>query len=833
MTSETRGRWIKRIVDLRPGEGPVVFRLFAYLFLIMGAAYLIIPVKMSSVVKTAGPRYLPLIYLGTAVLMSFVALINTRLLRSPKRGRALVLSLVFFIVSLGFFHLVSTASAAMSVLFWLWSEIFMTSSVSQFWVLVHDSLSIRQFKRFAGFFVSGGLLGGIAGSLVTFLRPAKASDPFLISAFALAAGLLVVSRIPSAPAEGAANEPRPAAKTASVKVGYLESFRVVLKNRYLVLLSGMMLTALSVSTIINLQFMGTLAQVPAFDSKAAMQAFVGKFNFVLLIVSYLLQVLFANKVMRRFGMKATMFISPVILAAGALTGFFLPAGLLLAWATTQRCVDKSLTHTLSQSLREILYIPVPLETKHKAKVFIDLFINKLADAFASVLVLIFGTMLGLTIKQWSFLVLGLILVWGFLNLRIFREYVGIVKKNLTIKWPDADKLVFDQIDVDATKLVFDTLESKQRSSVLYAMNLMDLIKKDKLSPELKRIIAGKSSEVRAGALDTLLDVSRETQSPDWEDVVDDKELGQEVQEILSLGVYQDLMKEQVQKITEDQSDKAVVSQMEIAKALGMMAPDSPLVHNLAKLLRHDSPEVVRYALESAGRQKKREFVPLIMAHLTRPATSQAATRALLEYGDKIAGTLKDYLADESEDLKLRRSLPEILAQMKTQRAANMLMRVLRTRAVDVQAEVIEALVRVRSWNPSLVFGEDEVGFEVGASVRKACILVLELFANRKDSQKAVLAAEHESALARTLKQIFGLLSLVYPSEDVMRAYQNYREGTKRSMDYALELLENMLKRDVKEALLPLLEERPLDEKAAVCRKILKTLEKRPDPGARI
>jgi len=830
MTQERRGRWAKRIVDLRPGEGPVVFRLFAYLFLIMGAAYLIIPVKMSSVVKTAGPRYLPLIYLGTAVLMSFVALVNTRLLRSPKRGRALVLSLVFFIVSLGFFHLVSTTSAAMSVLFWLWSEIFMTSSVSQFWVLVHDSLSIRQFKRFAGFLVSGGLLGGIAGSLVTFLRPAQASDPFLLCAFALAVGLFVVSRVPSMPAEGVREESRPAAKTAPAKVGYLESFRLVLKNRYLVLLSGMMLTALSVSTIINLQFMGTLAQVPAFKSKAAMQAFVGKFNFVLLIVSYLLQVLLANRIMKRFGMKATMFISPVILAAGALTGFLLPS--LLAWATFQRCADKSLTHTLSQSLREILYIPVPPETKHKAKVFIDLFINKLADAFASVLVLVFGTMLGLKIKQWSFLVLALILVWGILNLRIFREYVGIVKKNLTIKWPDADKLVFDQIDVDATKLVFDTLESKQRSSVLYAMNLMDLIKKDKLSPELKRIIAGKSSEVRAGALDTLLDVSRETQSADWEDVIDDKEIGQEVQEILSLGVYQDLMREQVQKITEDQSDKAVVSQMEIAKALGMMAPDSPLVHNLAKLLKQDSPEVVRYALESAGRQKKREFVPLILAHLTRPAASQAATRALLEYGDKIAGTLKDYLADESEDLKLRRSLPEILAQMKTQRAANMLMRVLRTRAVDVQAEIIEALVRVRSWNPSLVFDEDEVGLEVGALVRKACILVLELFANRKDAQKAVLTAEHESALARTLKQIFGLLSLVYPSEDVMRAYQNYREGTKRSMDYALELLENMLKRDVKEALLPLLEERSLDEKAAICRKILKTLEKRPDPGAR-
>ena len=56
MTSETTGRFTKRIIDLRPGEGPAVFRLFAYFFLIMGAAYLIIPLKTSTVLKSAGPN---------------------------------------------------------------------------------------------------------------------------------------------------------------------------------------------------------------------------------------------------------------------------------------------------------------------------------------------------------------------------------------------------------------------------------------------------------------------------------------------------------------------------------------------------------------------------------------------------------------------------------------------------------------------------------------------------------------------------------------------------------------------------------------------------------
>jgi hypothetical protein len=65
--------------------------------------------------------------------------------------------------------------------------------------------------------------------------------------------------------------------------------------------------------------------------------------------------------------------------------------------------------------------------------------------------------------------------------------------------------------------------------------------------------------------------------------------------------------------------------------------------------------------------------------------------------------------------------------------------------------------------------------------------------------------------------------LIHPADDIARAYQNYTEGTKRSVDFALELLEHLLPKATKEALLPLLEERPLDEKAAVCGKILRGL----------
>jgi ATP/ADP translocase/HEAT repeat protein len=829
MNSGRAHRLLRRVVDIQPGETRTTLLLFVYFFLMMAAAYVILPLKTSLFLKKLTPENLPLAYLATAVLMSFVAAFNTRLLQTLNRKRYISLSLLFFTAGLPVFRvLFRTGQTWVSMVFWFWAEVFLAISVIQFWILVNDIYTPRQAKRFIGFFVSGGLLGGVAGSLAASVLSGLigSEELLLVCPFFLLAGLGIILVLPPNPGEIRPEKEIRKEGAPKSRVGYLQSLRILMKSRYLLLLSGVMLVGFAVSKFIDFQFSHALHDRFTDDERTA---FLGVFYTLLLVASYLLHILLTNRILREFGLRAALFISPVALALGAAFGFFIPAEAvktMMVWTSLMRGADKSLSHSLSQSTREILYIPVPVETKYKAKVFIDLFINKFADAMAALFLLVFFNLLHFSLPQLSILTLAFLLVWAYLNHQISREYVGIVKKNLTIKWPDADKFVFEQIDVDATKLVFDTLESRQRSSVLYAMNLMDLIKKDQLSPELKKIITAKSSEVLAGSFDSLLDVSGEALVPEWEDVIEEQDLDAQVREILSLDVYQELMRERVEKIAEARDGDAVVSQMEIAKALGMMTSDSPLVQNLGRLLKHDSPEVVRYALESAGRQKKREFVPHVVPHLGRPATQQAAGQALLEYGDKIGGTLKDYLSDPKEDVKLRKAIPDILARMGTQRATDLLVRELKKRDSDVQGEVIEALTKIRSQSPFLRFSEKDVSSEVFTAVKKACILVLELFSAQKENKKAVLAGELENILARTLKQIFELASLVYPHEDVMRAYQNYREGTKRSVDYALELLENILKKDIKEALLPLLEDRPLDEKAQTCRKILKALEKR-------
>jgi hypothetical protein len=301
-----------------------------------------------------------------------------------------------------------------------------------------------------------------------------------------------------------------------------------------------MFAAMTVTTLIDARFNTILKETMA--NEAARTAFLGAFSTGLFIVSYLLQAGLTHRVLRRFGLRTALMVTPVTLALGTAAVVFVPAAAKLWWGAALRGADKSLTHTFSQSTREILYVPVHPRLRAQAKVVIDMFVNKLGDGAASILLIAAGSLFHPGWKGYSLISGVFILGWAAMNWGLMREYGGVVKDNLRVSWPDADKLVLENVDVDAAKLVFDTLESRNQSTALYAMNLLDLVRKEGLSPDLKDLLNAGTSRVRAGSLDTLLDASGGPLFQDWDESITDGALDDEIREILALDVYRDVMK---------------------------------------------------------------------------------------------------------------------------------------------------------------------------------------------------------------------------------------------------------------------------------------------------
>ena len=807
--------------------------MFAYFSLITFSIYVIKPAKESLFLDYLTKKRLPYAFLLTAILMGLAVSLNSRLLKRVKRSIYIVSSLAFFIISGLVFWLLIRGSSPWPwtfLLLYSWGDILMVTAITQFWIFVNDLFRPREVKRNIGFLVSGGLLGGIAGSLIAVYRPLHLGTKglVLVGPVLLVLCIMIILVVQRVSRQETKEEDKAAAPKRE-KVGFSQSLALVRKSRYLLLLSGLILSTIIVSNLVDFQFKSA-AEI-SFPERDPRTSFLATFYLVILVVSYLFTVLLTSRILKNFGMRIALLILPFLLLLCSLGIFFIPAAGMIYWAVTIKGVDKCLSHSLSQSVREVLYIPVPQDIKYKAKVFIDMFLNKFADGLAGLVLIGISAFIDLSardvslVREVSLIIIIFIGVWVWFGFRVTKEYVTIVKNNLHIKWRDADRLITEKIDVNMTKLVFDTLQSRERSSVLYAMNLFDLIKREKLTPEIKSLISFKGDELRARSMDSLLDVTGESLLPDIDDSLDPAELDAQVREIMSLDVYQELMKEKIAKATHEKGSRAEVSKMEAAKVIGMMEPGSPVVKELKKLLQDESPEVVRYAAESAGRLKRREFVPLLLDHLGQPTTQESAIQALQSYGEAIVGTLKDYLSDPQEIIRARQSIPEILAKTGSQRAADIMTMELAKEKTDLETELIEALYRMRMNNPYIRFSSSAVHLKAVSLIKKCYLLLLQIQDMRGDRKKEMLFRDLENSLSRTLKQVFELLGLVYPQEDIIKAYQNILVGTKKALDYSVELLDNILKKELKELLIPLIEDTTVEEKARISRKMIKAADK--------
>ena len=73
----------------------------------------------------------------------------------------------------------------------------------------------------------------------------------------------------------------------------------------------------------------------------------------------------------------------------------------------------------------------------------------------------------------------------------------------------------------------------------------------------------------------------------------------------------------------------------------------------------------------------------------------------------------------------------------------------------------------------------------------------------------------------SLTNIFKLLGLIYPQEDMQRAFQNLRTGTKDSVAYAIELIDNTLEKNIRDVILPIVEDLPVEQRVKRCKSLLK------------
>jgi hypothetical protein len=230
---------------------------------------------------------------------------------------------------------------------------------------------------------------------------------------------------------------------------------------------------------------------------------------------------------------------------------------------------------------------------------------------------------------------------------------------------------------------------------------------------------------------------------------------------------------------------------------------------LHKLLRDADAGVAAAACRAAGRLGHRTYVEALLQRLADSRLRSEAIDALAAFGPRIVGTLGDVLKDETVLLPIRLQAPRVLRLIPDQSSVGVLWQSIGHPNLAIRSAVIRALNRLRESAPKLHFDDASLNRHILDEARyyyelSAALAPLHEFAQARTAA-SLLVNTLEDRLRRTLERLFRLLGLRYPAREIYAAYLVVQGKRQQEAATALEYLDNILDRDVKRYLLPMLE----------------------------
>ncbi len=835
------------LFNVQPGEGRLVSLLLLQYFC-MGMGFTFIQTTAFSLFLTEfDSQTLSLAYIAMAVILILLTFIYLRVsqrvsftgLLTVNLGALLLLTIVF-----GLGLAVTQARwliFALPVLF----QIVLSFGNLAFWSLAGRIFNVRQGKRLFGLVGAGQwiaivITGFLMPAIVAWLDLANLLWLAAISLAGALATMLIITRL----FRSALSAPDVPAIQAAQSTANDSSLHVLLRNRYVRLIFGLVLAWWLVFFFLDNIFYGRAAL--QYPNPAELAGFLGTYLGGLAILTLLSNFFISGRIIGRYGLRLSLLLLPIGLAIGTVimtTAGALGAPLvLLFWATVATKVwDMAVGLSVDLSARTILYQPLPAHVRVRVQTLADGVVQPLAIGLAGVALFALNALfvagpllpiIGLLVVVFALLVIAVL---------IGREYALVLMQALTKRRLTGTELVVS--DAASIAILKQGLRSPHAGTVVYSARMLEEVEPTALvsvlpellqhdAPEVRRdaleriarlhllgtvpavkesILIEASPAVKGAALRTLVKLGDAEAIQDVFEYLDDPQPSIKVGAIVGLltsgGVEGTLAASRrlLDMLDSSQATERVVA----AHTLGECNIQS-YYQPLITLLDDPEPQVRRAALRAAGQLKSPQLWPGVVAALSAPATRSAAAAALVAGGmgalPEIAAAFETMATDRSVLLQLT----HVCGRIRRAAAINLL----KPRIDVADAELRSATLQALSQCGYRVLGADSAYVQhwIRREVEQAAWLLASAADIGTHADTALLQSALSNQVARNGERILTLLSFSGDAPALLRARDNLLRGPADQKAYALEVIDIQTPRELKSSVLPLLDDLSLEQR---------------------
>ncbi len=397
----------------------VIFAMLVSFFVHMEAS-IVKAVSNSLFITSYTVSYLPYVWLASVPFNFLLVHYYNRWIGhvGPVRMQSMAVGLAAMISLIAAYY-VQTFSW-MPFFLYMWKDVFILLMLQQLWSVLHSTITTSRAKYLYGMiFGMGGLGSAVGATIPGFFAVKFGSAHLLLTTLPL---YLFIFGFYLACIRTRNQFPYCEPLSFKVKTSnFKEGVSLILGSPYLKYILLLVAFMQVISTLLDFNFNTMLQQ--AIHSQDLRTEFLGRMFGVVNTLNIALQFLGVYVVVRLIGVEKSHLSIPLYFLLSVACFAIFPAFSLIVFTYAS---VKSLDYSLFSVLKEMLYIPLKIDEKFKAKAVIDVFIYRTAKALASfsiiVLQILFPYQVTLSV---SLLVMVFCAFWCLSIPRLFLEYKKI------------------------------------------------------------------------------------------------------------------------------------------------------------------------------------------------------------------------------------------------------------------------------------------------------------------------------------------------------------------------------------------------------------------------
>lgn len=596
------------------------------------------------------------------------------------------------------------------------------------------------------------------------------------------------------------------------------------KDNYVWLLSLFLIFSMITFTVIQYSFQNVVAmQYPAENE---LRNFLAQFHLGYLLLGFILQTFVNDKIIGVYGLKVALFILPIIVGfftmCSILTGTFfgfspIDAPNTFIWfflfISITRLFNYSLRDSLENPTFKLFFMPLDNKTRFEIQTKVEGVVNETARMIAGSLILLLSFISFFELIHYSYATILLIGGYVFVIGRLYNQYRNKIKTKLENQQASSESEENERIIWGRYLERLLPLTMPEKAVFLY--NLLEKINPNSISSSINKLMNHRSQKVREYGQDKMNEIKGLSVSDKYVVQIEknvnkvnssEKKMvgGFDLEALLKTG---NITKKRISTLAKSEN----VEDRQYASELLGNSSEEENISFLIELLNDNEYSVRMAAINAAEKNFNEEIIYALIENLNHSIFSNKAKSALVKIGGKGLTTYDIAFYRTGQHTDVMRKILQIYGRI----GGNMATKLLWNK-IDYPDKMLvsEALISLGDCGFKASISQiSRIKFAIESDVNNMAwnLAAINEIGSVGNGKLLIEAIKEENYY--DLEHIYTLLGMLYDTRSIQLVKENIESGTTEGVTYAIELLDVFLSEDLKQKIIPLIDDINDAEKA--------------------